>query len=208
MSAPSSPNKPTHDYLFKVLLIGDSGVGKSSILNRFVTGSYDKPPQPTTNTDYQVHSINVEGKVVKLQVWDTAGQERFRTLTTSYFRGAHGILIVYDITNEDSFNNVAKWLQEIQNYTYDNLTILLAGNKVDLADKQLVASSTGKDFATQQHMQFIETSAKTGHNIDQSFAALATDMKRKHDAESMPAASSTVKVGGATGKKKPGCVIL
>uniref|UniRef100_A0A0M3ICE7 Ras-related protein Rab-1A n=1 Tax=Ascaris lumbricoides TaxID=6252 RepID=A0A0M3ICE7_ASCLU len=132
------------DYLFKLLLIGDSGVGKSCLLLRFADDTYTESYISTIGVDFKIRTIELDGKTIKLQIWDTAGQERFRTITSSYYRGAHGIIVVYDITDQESFNNVKQWLQEIDRYACENVNKLLVGNKCDLTSKRAVEYNSAK----------------------------------------------------------------
>lgn len=130
--------------MFKLLLIGDSGVGKSCLLLRFADDTYTESYISTIGVDFKIRTIDLDGKTIKLQIWDTAGQERFRTITSSYYRGAHGIIVVYDCTDQDTFNNVKQWLEEIDRYACDNVNKLLVGNKCDLHTKKVVDYTTAK----------------------------------------------------------------
>ncbi|KAH7730738.1 RAB-1 protein [Aphelenchoides avenae] len=159
---------PEYDYLFKLLLIGDSGVGKSCLLLRFADDTYTESYISTIGVDFKIRTIELEGKTIKLQIWDTAGQERFRTITSSYYRGAHGIIVVYDITDQDTFNNVKQWLQEIDRYACENVNKLLVGNKCDLTSKRAVETNVAKDYADQLGIPFLETSAKSSTNVEQT----------------------------------------
>ncbi|KAA0190096.1 Small GTP-binding protein Rab1, partial [Fasciolopsis buskii] len=132
------------DYLFKLLLIGDSGVGKSCLLLRFADDTYCDTYISTIGVDFKIRTIELNGKVVKLQIWDTAGQERFRTITSSYYRGAHGIIIVYDVTDMSSYNSVKDWLNEIKCYADSRVSRLLVGNKCDLVAKRAVPAEMAK----------------------------------------------------------------
>jgi len=168
---------PEYDYLFKLLLIGDSGVGKSCLLLRFADDTYTDSYISTIGVDFKIRTIELEGKTVKLQIWDTAGQERFRTITSSYYRGAHGIIVVYDVTDQDSFANVKQWLQEIERYASEGVSKLLVGNKNDMVDKKQVETDTAKEFADSISIPFLETSAKEATNVEQAFLTMAKQIK-------------------------------
>jgi len=148
-----------YDYLFKLLLIGDSGVGKSCLLLRFSDDTYTDSYISTIGVDFKIRTIELDGKTIKLQIWDTAGQERFRTITSSYYRGAHGIIVVYDCTDLESFNNVKQWLEEIDRYACENVNKLLVGNKCDLTSKKssiirlLRSLQTVWEFLSWRHQQ-------------------------------------------------------
>lgn len=171
--------KTEYDYLFKLLLIGDSGVGKSCLLLRFADDTYTDSYISTIGVDFKIKTINLDSQVIKLQIWDTAGQERFKTITSSYYRGAHGIIIVYDVTDPESFNNVRNWMQEIDKYAMENVNKLLVGNKCDLVAKKAVSYDEGKDLADSYGIRFIETSAKSSHNVESAFSVMARELKSK-----------------------------
>jgi len=173
---------PEYDYLFKLLLIGDSGVGKSCLLLRFADDTYTESYISTIGVDFKIRTIELNGKTIKLQIWDTAGQERFRTITSSYYRGAHGIIVVYDVTDQVSFNNVKQWLQEIDRYACENVNKLLVGNKSDLVTKKVVDFNTAKEFADGLGIPFLETSAKNATNVEQAFILMATEIKNRMQA--------------------------
>ena len=171
-----STGEQEYDYLFKLLLIGNSSVGKSSLLFRFVENVWDDSFVPTIGVDFKLKTLEVNGKKVKLQIWDTAGQERFKNITASYYRGGNGVLVVYDITDRDSFENLNSWLIEIEKNANKNVYKLLIGNKSDLEDKRKVTYQEGKDFATSNGMQFIETSAKTDSKVKDAFELLTQEI--------------------------------
>ncbi|RXN07558.1 ras-related ORAB-1-like protein [Labeo rohita] len=181
------------DYLFKLLLIGDSGVGKSCLLLRFADDTYTESYISTIGVDFKIRTIEMEGKTVKLQIWDTAGQERFRTITSSYYRGAHGIIIVYDVTEQESFNNVKQWLEEIDRYACENVSKLLVGNKSDLASKKVVDFTTAKEFAESLKIPFLETSAKNANNVEKAFLTMASEIQKRVGTESVQ--NEAVKMG-------------
>mmetsp|Transcript_5106 Transcript_5106/g.10579 ORF Transcript_5106/g.10579 Transcript_5106/m.10579 type:complete len:203 (+) Transcript_5106:1698-2306(+) len=172
-------NHPEYDYLFKLLLIGDSGVGKSCLLLRFADDTYTESYISTIGVDFKIRTIEMDGKTIKLQIWDTAGQERFRTITSSYYRGAHGIIIVYDVTDQESFDNVKTWLQEIDRYAADKVNTLLVGNKSDLTNKRVVSYEAAKEFADSVEMEFLETSAKNSTNVEKAFMVMASQIKQR-----------------------------
>ena len=162
-----------YDYIFKVLLLGNSDVGKSSLLLRFVDKTWTDSFVPTIGVDFKVKTMEIGDKTVKMQIWDTAGQERFRNVVASYFRGSNGILLIYDVTNRDSFKNLDNWLEVIENNASDNVLKILIGNKVDLVDDREIKKEEGQQFANRYNMQFIETSAKLDTNVSEAFETLA-----------------------------------
>jgi len=170
---------PEYDYLFKLLLIGDSGVGKSCLLLRFADDTYTESYISTIGVDFKIRTIELDGKTIKLQIWDTAGQERFRTITSSYYRGAHGIIVVYDITDAQTFASVKQWLSEIERFACENVNRLLVGNKSDLKEKRKVETTTAKEFADSLGIPFIETSAKCASNVEEAFITMASEIKKK-----------------------------
>ena len=168
-----------HDYLFKILLIGDSGVGKTSIILRFSDDTYTESFISTIGVDFKLRTIQVGDKIIKLQIWDTAGQERFRTITSSYYRGAHGIILVYDITDRISFENIVKWMDDVDRYALGSVDTMLVGNKGDMEDKRAVEYERAQKFAAGTKMRFFETSAKNASNVNNLFKAMVdTIMKR------------------------------
>ena len=162
-----------YDYIFKVLLLGNSDVGKSSIILRYVEQTWSDIFVPTIGVDFKVKTLQINKKNVKMQIWDTAGQERFRTVVSSYFKGSHGIFIIYDITNRESFKNLENWLGEIEKNASDKVLKILIGNKCDLEQEREIQFEEGQAFANRNGMQFIETSAKNNTNINEAFEALA-----------------------------------
>merc|ERR1712216_442661 len=149
-----------YDFLFKVVLIGDSGVGKSNLLTRFTRDEFKQGSKSTIGVEFATRSIQVDGKTVKAQIWDTAGQERYRAITSAYYRGAVGALLVYDVTKEQTFESVkTMWLEELRSNADDNIIIMLVGNKKDLHHMRNVTTEAGRAFAESQNLSFIETSA-------------------------------------------------
>lgn len=163
-----------HDHLFKLLIIGDSGVGKSSLLVRFADNMFSGNYITTIGVDFKIRTIEINGERIKLQIWDTAGQERFRTITSTYYRGTHGVIVVYDVTSGDSFANVKRWLHEI-NQNCDEVSRVLVGNKCDDPDRRVVLREDASRFASQMGIQLFETSAKENLNVEEMFRAI-TDL--------------------------------
>jgi len=195
-----------HDFFFKILLIGDSGVGKSCLLLRFADDSWTETHISTIGVDFKIKTLEIDGKTVKLQIWDTAGQERFRTITSSYYRGAQGIILVYDCTDRESFNNVKQWMGEIDRYACENVNKLLVGNKCDLVTEKTVDVNTAKEFADSYDIPFIETSAKTAHNVEKCFVQMATSIKNRMSSQgASKSESETIKVEKPTKGHKEKC---
>ncbi|XP_055357351.1 ras-related protein Rab-10-like [Paramacrobiotus metropolitanus] len=165
--------KRTYDLLFKLLLIGDSGVGKTCILFRFSDDAFNTTFISTIGIDFKIKTIELRGKKIKLQIWDTAGQERFHTITTSYYRGAMGIMLVYDITQPKSFDNIAKWLRNIEEHANEDVEKMLLGNKCDMEDKRAISRERGESIARQHAIRFLETSAKANINVERAFYELS-----------------------------------
>eukprot|EP00123_Amoebidium_parasiticum_P019368 comp24761_c0_seq1/m.46874 comp24761_c0_seq1/g.46874 ORF comp24761_c0_seq1/g.46874 comp24761_c0_seq1/m.46874 type:complete len:225 (-) comp24761_c0_seq1:702-1376(-) len=190
----------SYDYLIKLLLIGDSGVGKSCLLMRFCEDSFTPSFITTIGIDFKVRTVDLDGKKIKLQIWDTAGQERFRTITTAYYRGAMGILLTYDVTDVNTFNNLGTWLKNIEQHAAPDVNKALVGNKCDLADKRAVTKEQGEAKAKELGLPFAEASAKTGEGVDGAFLMLAREVKKRLiDAlpDTAPEMASRSLVGGA-----------
>ena len=157
----------------------DQSVGKTSIISRFMYDKFDNSYQATIGIDFLSKTMYLEDRTVRLQLWDTAGQERFRTITSSYYRGAHGIIVVFDVTDQESFNNVKQWLNEIDRYANESVNKLLVGNKCDLEDKRVVEEATAKAFAEEIGIPYIETSAKNATNVEEAFMTMAAEIKNR-----------------------------
>jgi small GTP-binding protein len=158
-----------YDYLFKVVLIGDSGVGKSNLLSRFTRNEFNLESKSTIGVEFATRSIQVGGKVIKAQIWDTAGQERYRAITSAYYRGAVGALLVYDIAKHITYENVERWLKELRDHADANIVIMLVGNKSDLRHLRAVPTEEAKAFAERNELSFIETSALDSTNVEVAF---------------------------------------
>jgi len=165
--------KKSYDFLFKLLLIGDSSVGKTAILLRFSDDSFSPNFISTIGIDFRIKTIEIRGKKIKLQIWDTAGQERFHTITTSYYRGAMGILLVYDITRPNSFDNLAKWLRTILEHSNTDVEKMILGSKCDMEEQRLISKERGEAIAKENGIPFLETSAKNNINVEEAFLQMS-----------------------------------
>ncbi|KAE8724790.1 Ras-related protein RABA2a [Hibiscus syriacus] len=167
-----------YDYLFKVVLIGDSGVGKSNLLSRFTRNEFCLESKSTIGVEFATRTLQVEGRTVKAQIWDTAGQERYRAITSAYYRGALGALLVYDVTKPTTFENVSRWLKELRDHADSNIVIMLIGNKTDLKHLRAVAMEDGQSFAEKEGLSFIETSALEATNVEKAFQTILSEIYR------------------------------
>jgi small GTP-binding protein len=167
-----------YDFLFKVVLIGDSGVGKSNLLSRFTRNEFNLESKSTIGVEFATRSIKVDDKTVKAQIWDTAGQERYRAITSAYYRGAVGALLVYDIAKHLTYENVERWLKELRDHADSNIVIMLVGNKSDLKHLRAVPTDEARDFAEKNNLSFIETSALDATNVENAFQNILTEIYR------------------------------
>jgi Ras-related protein Rab-2A len=184
-------------YLFKYIIIGDTGVGKSCLLLQFTDKRFQHVHDLTIGVEFGARLVTVDGKQIKLQIWDTAGQESFRSITRSYYRGAAGALLVYDITRKETFDHLASWLEDARQHANPNMTIMLVGNKSDLSHRRAVSVEEGQEFARENGLLFLETSAKTSMNVDESFMETAKQIYDKVKQGTVDATNDSygVKVG-------------
>ena len=161
------------------MLLGDSGVGKSCIIIRYIENNFSHNLMNSIGVDFKLKNIEIDSKKIKLQIWDTAGQERFKTITTSYYKGAHAILVVFDITDRDSFDHVRNWMADIDKFGKEGVLRILVGNKCDLAHNRQVTMEEAKEIANKYGIKYIETSAKDTINIDDLFISTAKDLLNK-----------------------------
>jgi len=169
----------SYDYLFKLIVIGDAACGKSCLLYRFTDNKFKGDSTHTIGVEFGSKTIEVGGKMIKQQIWDTAGQERFRSVTRSYYRGAAGCILVYDITSRDSYNHLVTWLSDARALATPELVIVLVGNKTDLQEDREVTFLEASRFAQENDLMFIETSAKTGENVEEVFVKCAKTILNK-----------------------------
>ncbi|KAI5061859.1 hypothetical protein GOP47_0022398 [Adiantum capillus-veneris] len=204
-----------YDYLFKVVLIGDSGVGKSNLLSRFTRNEFHLESKSTIGVEFATRTIQVDGKTIKAQIWDTAGQERYRAITSAYYRGAVGALLIYDMTKQASYTHVEKWLKELRDHADVNIVIMLVGNKSDLLHLRSVSTQEAETFAEKEGLSFVETSALNASNVEVAFQTILTEiynivskkaLSLEEEAISMPKEGKPIPlVDSQEGTKKGGC---
>ncbi|CAI0449184.1 unnamed protein product [Linum tenue] len=190
-----------YDYLFKLVLIGDSGVGKSNLLSRFTKNEFNLESKSTIGVEFATKSLSIDGKVIKAQIWDTAGQERYRAITSAYYRGAVGALLVYDVTRHSTFENVARWLKELRDHTDPNIVVMLIGNKSDLRHLVAVQTEDAKAFSERESLYFMETSALTATNVESAFTEVLSQIYKivsKRAVEGSSDGSTSVSLKGET----------
>ncbi|KAJ7543180.1 hypothetical protein O6H91_09G028200 [Diphasiastrum complanatum] len=164
------------DYVFKIVLIGDSAVGKSQLLSRFSRNEFSLESKSTIGVEFQTRTIVVDHKTIKAQIWDTAGQERYRAITSAYYRGAVGAMLVYDITKRQTFDHVTRWLEELKGHADNNIVIMLVGNKADLDSLRAVSTEEATEYAEKEELCFIETSALEATNVENAFFTVLTEI--------------------------------
>mmetsp|Transcript_12359 Transcript_12359/g.39120 ORF Transcript_12359/g.39120 Transcript_12359/m.39120 type:complete len:211 (-) Transcript_12359:66-698(-) len=168
-----------YKHLFKYIIVGDTACGKSCILLQFTDTRFHPVHDLTIGVEFGSRTVTIDNKQVKLQIWDTAGQEKFRSITRSYYRGAAGCLLVYDTTRKETFEHVTQWLEDCRKFSSRDISIMLIGNKCDLTDERQVTTEEAQAFADQHDISFMETSAKTAHNIDAAFLQTAQQIYDK-----------------------------
>ena len=168
------------EFIYKVLLLGDSSVGKTCFLKRFVDGTFQEVYMSTIGLDYRLKIMTLpDSTKVKLQIWDTAGQDRFRAITKNYYKGAHGIILIFDVTTPKSYENVKNWMSQIQESASEDVTVFLIGNKIDDEKNRKISHDEGKKAAAEYNLQFFETSAKANINVDEVFNTLVKEIHTK-----------------------------
>ena len=168
---------------FKVVLLGESAVGKSSLVLRFVKGQFHEFQESTIGAAFLTQTVQIDDTTVKFEIWDTAGQERYHSLAPMYYRGAQAAVVVYDITNRDTFSKAQNWVRELQRQANANVVIALAGNKLDLANKRVIEYNEAESYANENNLLFMETSAKTAANVVDLFTAIATRLPKGNEGE-------------------------
>ncbi|EEQ33991.1 GTP-binding protein ypt3 [Microsporum canis CBS 113480] len=202
-------------YVVAVVLIGDSGVGKSNLLSRFTRNEFNLDSKSTIGVEFATRSIQVDSKTIKSQIWDTAGQERYRAITSAYYRGAVGALLVYDVSKHQTYENVTRWLKELRDHADSNIVIMLVGNKSDLRHLRAVPTDEAKQFASENNLSFIETSALDASNVELAFQNILTEIFRIVSSKALESGDSSANQLGdrkvveitktPDSEKKPGC---
>ena len=210
MTPNSSEGNKEYEFIFKVLLLGNSNVGKSSLFLRFVDDIWNDTFVPTIGVDFKIKTFEIDNKKIKMQIWDTAGQERFKNIISSYYKGAHGILLLFDVTEKESFKNLSNWLIEIEKNASKNVLKVLIGNKTDLEDKRVITYNQGKEFADTYGLKYIETSAKKNMNVTEAFETLgreimAANVEKKISKQGQNKKISIAKAQDLNVQKKSGC---
>ena len=172
-----------YDYLFKLIIVGDTNVGKTNIMSKYIKDQFNITSKSTIGVEFGTKILEIDNKKVKAQIWDTAGQERYKSITSAYYKGAKGAFIVYDITNKSTFESVDKWIKDLNSYGDKNLTMLLIGNKSDLEDKRIINKEEGEEKAKSFELGCIETSAYNGDNIDQAFDIMLKEVLKRYIVE-------------------------
>lgn len=192
---------PTTTKKYKIVFLGDLSVGKTSIINQFIYGTFDHSHQPTIGIDFLSKTMYLDDRTIRLQLWDTAGQERFRSLIPNYIRDCSVAVLVYDITQRQSYLNIDRWVEDIRNERGSDVIVMLVGNKVDISDKRAVTTEEGKGKAADLNLHFIEASAKTGESIKNLFRNIAQELPGM---QGVPLANNADFVGEGGFKVQPG----
>ena len=175
----SSPDNESYELLFKLVLVGDTCVGKTNIMKKYITNSFDIGSKSTVGVEFGSKILKIKDKQIKAQIWDTAGQERYKSITSAYYRGAKGAFVVYDITNKNSFQSVDKWIKDLKTNGDEKIIIILIGNKNDLENERQIKKEEGELKAKELEIGFMETSALTGNNVIEAFELLLNEIYEK-----------------------------
>lgn len=194
-----------YDIHIKLLMLGDSGVGKTSLVLRYCEDTFNPSLLSTLGIDFKTKMIELEELITKLQVWDTAGQEKFRAITTSYFKGSHAVMLVYDCTDRDTFHNIGKWTRQIKDHGDLNTNIILVGNKADDETARVVSTEEGQTIAEEFNIAFVEVSAKLNIGVNEAFERVALETKRRLLGQDKVGQASTVKLGVKNHSNKGSC---
>jgi small GTP-binding protein len=192
-------NSTYYDHIFKVLIIGDSSVGKTCFLLRYSDDTFVDNHISTIGLDYKLKMLDIDNKLIKMQIWDTAGQDRFRAITKNYYKGSHGIILMFDLTSQDSFNNIKNWLTQIKDNTNEKIKIILVGNKCDAINRRVIDKEKAEKLAKDFDLKYIEASAKDNLNVNETFIFLSKEIYNVMEK------NSKNEFGLSKGKKKSKC---
>ena len=185
-----------YEMMFKVVLVGDSFVGKTNIMSKYLKNEFHDDSKATVGVEFGSKQFNIEGHTIKVQIWDTAGQERYKAITSAYYKGAKGAFIVYDITRKNSFESVEKWVSDVTAVADKNVTIVLIGNKSDLEDQRQVTKDQGEEKSSKLEIAFLETSAFSGENLDKAFEMMINEVYKKCHEEMLAEGDIDIVEGG------------
>ena len=198
-----------YDILFKIILVGDTSVGKTNIINKYIKNEFREDFYATIGVEFSHKKFVVENRKIKAQIWDTAGQERYKAITRAYYKGAKGAFIVYDITRKETFDDVDKWRNELISSCNQEITVMLIGNKCDLEDQREISKEQGEEKAKSFGFSFLETSALSGENLEKGFQMLIEEIYQKYKVEqsksdeiNLNSGAEEIKIGKMTKKKK------
>ena len=173
-------DEDNYEIMVKVVLVGDSGVGKTNIMSKYLKNEFHEDSKATVGVEFGAKQFTVEGHVIKAQIWDTAGQERYKAITSAYYKGAKGAFIVYDITRKNTFDSVSRWVSDLTATADKKISIILIGNKSDLEDQRQVTKEMGEEKANQLQVAFLETSAMSGENLEKGFQMMINEIYKKN----------------------------
>ena len=201
-----------YNMIFKIVLVGDSGVGKTNLLLRYLKNEFNTQTKATVGVEFGNTKVQIDNALIKAQIWDTAGQERYRSITSAYYKGAHGALIVYDITRKDSFDSVEKWLSDLKNNGEEKMVIMAIGNKCDMVNERVISTEDGEAKAQRNNIAFLETSALNATNVAKAFDELIQKLYvafkkdfEDNDEDDLGEKANTIEIGTGNSKKEQCC---
>ena len=201
-----------YNMIFKIVLVGDSGVGKTNLLLRYLKNEFNTQTKATVGVEFGNTKVQIDNALIKAQIWDTAGQERYRSITSAYYKGAHGALIVYDITRKDSFDSVEKWLSDLKNNGEEKMVIMAIGNKCDMVNERVISTEEGEAKAQRNNIAFLETSALNATNVAKAFDELIQKLYvafkkdfEDNDEDDLGENANTIEIGTGNSKKEQCC---
>ncbi|KAM9723287.1 ras-related protein Rab-25-like [Menidia menidia] len=204
-------SKENYNFVFKVVLIGESGVGKSCLLSRFTRGEFSLQSRSTIGVEFSTRTLTIQACSIKAQIWDTAGLERYRAITSAYYRGAVGALLVYDVTKQPTYQGAERWLKELYEHADPHIVVMLVGNKTDLETERAIPTEEAKDFADRRGLMFLETSALESTNVEAAFNSVLAEIQKKVSSREVVRGSiravslNASQQAGDTEEKKPCC---